>query len=52
MTINNFFWANDITPRKSTIIHEVDRITMVNTKLDTLTEKLERMDIKIVDVTI
>lgn len=50
--MSNSSQNNDTILRKLTRIHEVDRTTMVNAKLDILIKKLERMDMKAVDIAI
>lgn len=52
MTTSSLFWTDDFIPRKSTKIHQLEEVTMVTTKLDALTKKLERMDMKAIDVAI
>lgn len=52
MATNSLLWYNDTTPRKSLRIYETDGITMVNVKLNVLTKKLERMDMKTVGIII
>ncbi|XP_044489283.1 uncharacterized protein LOC123213766 [Mangifera indica] len=49
MASNSCRWPNDRASQKRHLgVHEVDGITMVNAKLDALTKKLERLDIKVV----
>lgn len=52
MVTSSLLWNDDTTPRKSIGIHEVNRITMVNAKLDVLRKKLERLDMKVIDISI
>lgn len=49
---SNLLWNDDIISKKSTKIYEVDLTTMVSDKLDVLMKKLERLDMKAVDVII
>ncbi|XP_044468620.1 uncharacterized protein LOC123198100 [Mangifera indica] len=49
MASNSCRWPNDrASQRRHLGVHEVDGITMVNAKLDALTKKLERLDMKVV----
>lgn len=46
---SNSCWIIDTIPKKPSKVNEVDKMTMVNTKLNALTKKLEMMDMKVVN---
>lgn len=49
MTSNSIWWSNKRVNRTLALgVHEVDRISIVNVKLDVLAKRLESLDMKVV----
>lgn len=51
MATSSLQWFNEgVTPKKHFEIHEVDGIIMVNAILDFLTKKIDKLNIKVVNM--